>query len=229
MTGDTDIARALVPVPQTPPTGLLDDFAYHSFTFQSATKVVWSQSAAKSGSTPAIIPGHTRREEIRHVLYSIPPFSHSGRQWSIDYRDPEGHLYSGPVSPLHQEIAALRGAVIGSDDPSDAESGPDVIQAMPGSDGRRHLAEVQFFAEGKGKGTVGNREEQLSDGLFQAACYARATLIHQIERLHAFSVVAYGTEAVFIRLGRTGILHSLPFNLEGNFPALKVKFLNGIR
>ncbi|GAB1528567.1 hypothetical protein RhiTH_011761, partial [Rhizoctonia solani] len=57
------------------------------------------------------------------------------------------------------EIAALRGAVIGSDDPSDAESGPDVIQAMPGSDGRRHLAEVQFFAEGKGKGTVGNREE----------------------------------------------------------------------
>ncbi|QRW24055.1 hypothetical protein RhiXN_10379 [Rhizoctonia solani] len=174
----------------------------------------------------AIIPGHTRREEIWHVLYSIPPFSHLGRQWSIDYQDPEGQE-SQEIQV--QEIAALHGAVIKSDDPSDAESGPDVIQAMPGSDGRGYLAEVQFFAEGKGKGTVGNREEQLSNGLLQAACYARATLIHQIERLHAFSVVAYGTEAIFIRLGRTGILHSLPFNLEGNFPALKVRFLNGIR
>ncbi|ELU39540.1 hypothetical protein AG1IA_06431 [Rhizoctonia solani AG-1 IA] len=29
--------------------------------------------------------------------------------------------------------------------------------------------------------------------------------------------------SIFIRLGRTGILHSLPFNLEGNFPPFFIR------
>ncbi|QRV99220.1 RNA-directed RNA polymerase L [Ceratobasidium sp. AG-Ba] len=183
------------------------------------------------------IPDHDRREDVRQALSSIPFFSHSGREWAINCQDLEGQespemhtqlarilnaigqatFTSDQFRPVHQEIVALHGVPIKADDPNDTDTSPDIVQAMPGSDGRRHWAEVQFIAECKGKSASKGREEQLSDALLQVARYARATLIHQIERLHVFSIITYGTEAIFVRLGRTGILHSPPFNLQKNF------------
>ncbi|QRW13719.1 RNA-directed RNA polymerase L [Ceratobasidium sp. AG-Ba] len=183
------------------------------------------------------IPDHDRREDVRQALSSIPFFSHSGREWAINCQDLEGQespemhtqlarilnaigqatFTSDQFRPVHQEIVALHGVPIKADDPNDTDTSPDIVQAMPGSDGRRHWAEVQFIAECKGKSASKGREEQLSDALLQVARYARATLIHQIERLHVFSIITYGTEAIFVRLGRTGILHSPPINLQKNF------------
>ncbi|QRW09654.1 RNA-directed RNA polymerase L [Ceratobasidium sp. AG-Ba] len=182
------------------------------------------------------IHDHSRREAIRNALSSTPLFSHSGREWAVDCQHLEGqesrrmHIQLASIlnvigqvaftpdqfRPVHQHIEALHNVPIKADDPNDTDTSPDIVQAIPGPDGRRHWAEVQFFAECKGKSATKSREEQLSDALLQVARYARATLIHQIERLHVFSIITYGAEAIFVRLGRTGILHSPSFDLRNN-------------
>ncbi|QRW23773.1 RNA-directed RNA polymerase L [Rhizoctonia solani] len=185
------------------------------------------------------MPDHARRDDIRDTLASTPLFSYLGRDWTIDCRDLEGHesremhtqvarlintiaqaaFVSDQFRPVHQNVVALHNTPIKADDPNDTDSSPDIVQAMPRPDGRRHWAEVQFFAECKGKSITKSPEEQLSDALLQVARYARATLIHQIERLYVFSIITYGTDAIFVRLGRTSILHSPPFNLKENLSA----------
>ncbi|KAG8794830.1 hypothetical protein FRC12_021154 [Ceratobasidium sp. 428] len=178
-----------------------------------------------------------QHDKISALLASDPLFNHLDQPWSIDCDHLEqvendamhetvasilntiGQAAFRPdqLRPVYQQIVASRNRPISADDPNDTNTVPDLVQARPGPRNRRHWAEVQFVVECKGKNATKTPTEQISDALLQLARYARATLIHQIHRLHVFSIAVVGTQAIFVRLDRNGILHSKPIDLVKNF------------
>ncbi|KAG8722273.1 hypothetical protein FRC08_004898 [Ceratobasidium sp. 394] len=179
----------------------------------------------------------TRRGAICRELNRNLLFSYNNTPWTIDCRTlegPESETMHDTVAsildfisqaafspdefrPVHQNVVPLHGKQVKADDPNDTAAIPDLIQAMRGPDGSCHWAEVNFFAECKAASEKKGNDEQLSEALSQLARYARSTLIHQVYRLHVFSIAICNTKAVFVRLGRDGILHSPQFDLRNDF------------
>ncbi|KAG8716750.1 hypothetical protein FRC08_008865 [Ceratobasidium sp. 394] len=183
------------------------------------------------------IPNPSRRETILGRLAATPLFWHNCEAWTINYQDLEG-LELDPMHeamatildtigraafapdqfrPAYQEIVPLHSRPLQADDPNDTDTTPDLVQAAPGPDNTRHWGDVHFFAECKGASKKKKPDEQMSEALLQLARYARATLIHQIHRLHVFSIAVCNTVAIFVRIGRTGIIHSPPIDLREDF------------
>ncbi|KAG8731609.1 hypothetical protein FRC10_001613 [Ceratobasidium sp. 414] len=187
------------------------------------------------------IPDPARRKTVLDALAAMPLFSHNGKAWSIDCRDLErvegrvmheamAHILNAiglaafapdQFRPVYQEIVPLHTQPLRADDPNDTDTVPDLVQAAPGGpDNTHHWGDVHFFAECKGANQRKKPDEQMSEALLQLARYARATLIHQIHRLHVFSVAVCNTTAIFVRIGRTGIIHSPPIDLREDFKTI---------
>jgi hypothetical protein len=178
-----------------------------------------------------------RYRGILNELVTAPLFRHNDNDWSVDCDALDGpedtvtHVAAALIldtisqaafrpdqfRPVHREVVPLGHQPMRADDPNDTDTVPDIIQAETGPDGTRHWANAEFFAECKGRSKATGSKEQISKALLQLARYARATLIHQIHRRHVFSVAICGAEAIFVRLGRTSILHSPPIDLRTSF------------
>ncbi|KAB5589963.1 hypothetical protein CTheo_6586 [Ceratobasidium theobromae] len=171
-----------------------------------------------------------RHTAIMKVLADEPVFNHERQPWTIDCTGLKGDEDDQPrdtvakildtiskatferdqFRPVHETVRPF-GKSMNAEDPGDTIIQPDIVQVCMDSKGHSHWAEMEFFAECKAK------PEQLHEALLQLAIYARATLVHQIYRLHVFAIAVCGTEATFVRLGRSGILHSPPIDLSKDF------------
>ncbi|KAF8602970.1 hypothetical protein BDV93DRAFT_607066 [Ceratobasidium sp. AG-I] len=178
-----------------------------------------------------------KNRTVTAALELEPLFRHGDEAWSIDcsnlaaLENSAMHTTAAVVldtisraaftrdqfRPVHERIVPLCHQTIGADDQNDTCTVPDIVQARSGPDGIRHWSEVDFFAECKGESKTISSQNQMSKALLQLARYARATFIHQIHRRHIFSIAVCGTNAIFVRLGRTGILHSPIIDLRQNF------------
>ncbi|KAF8681210.1 other FunK1 protein kinase [Rhizoctonia solani] len=113
--------------------------------------------------------------------------------------------------PGPQPIVPLRGARVLCDHSSgDMDTFPDVAQGHRDTHGRYHWATLEFFAQCKAK------PDQLGKALMQIARYSRAMLIHQVYRRFVYSLALCGTEATFVRVGRSGITHSTPIDVKAD-------------
>ncbi|KAB5587342.1 hypothetical protein CTheo_9223 [Ceratobasidium theobromae] len=144
------------------------------------------------------------------TLAQEPLFNHREQPWTIDCTN-----LAKEATPAHQTVAKILDTIskaaferdqfrpvhetirpprkpMNADDADDALTQPDVVQVCMDSEGKSHWAEMEFFAEYK------STPKQLHEALLQLARYARATLIHQIYRLHVFAIAVCGTEATFI-------------------------------
>ncbi|KAF8760086.1 hypothetical protein RHS01_02119 [Rhizoctonia solani] len=118
---------------------------------------------------------------------------------------------SGRFRPGPQPIIPLRGARVLCDHSSgDMDTFPDVAQGHRDTHGRYHWATLEFFAQCKAK------PDQLGKALMQIARYSRAMLIHQVYRRFVYSLALCGTEATFVRVGRSGITHSTPIDVKAD-------------
>ncbi|KAB5588810.1 hypothetical protein CTheo_7752 [Ceratobasidium theobromae] len=172
------------------------------------------------------------QEKHRGVMKTLaqePLFNHQEQPWTIDCIN-----LGKEDTPAHQTMVKILDTIskaaferdqfrpvcetirpcskfMNAEDPDDTVTQPGVVQVCINSKDRGYWAEMEFFAECKAK------PDQLHEALLQLAGYARATLIHQIYRLHVFAIAVCGTEATFVRLGRSGILHSPPIDLSRDF------------
>ncbi|QRW15734.1 hypothetical protein RhiXN_03735 [Rhizoctonia solani] len=107
-----------------------------------------------------------------------------------------------------QPIVALRETRVLYDHDDDTDTSPDIVQGHTNTDGRYHWGTLEFFAECKAK------PDQLGEALMQIARYSRAMFTHQVYRRFIYSLALCGTKATFVRVGRSGIIHSTPIDVK---------------
>ncbi|KAF8759576.1 other FunK1 protein kinase [Rhizoctonia solani] len=107
-----------------------------------------------------------------------------------------------------QPIVALRETRVLYDHDDDTDTSPDIAQGHTNTDGRYHWGTLEFFAECKA------RPDQLGEALMQIARYSRAMFTHQVYRRFIYSLALCGTKATFVRVGRSGIIHSTPIDVK---------------
>ncbi|KAB5587996.1 hypothetical protein CTheo_8564 [Ceratobasidium theobromae] len=179
-----------------------------------------------------------RGATIMKSLAQEPLFNHQRQPWTIDCTGLKGNKDNqacetmatildiiSKAAFMKDQFRPVRSAIrpfhkkMDADDLDDTNTQPDIIQAPIYLEDRSHWAEVEFFAECKADPDKQGETnlEKLKYALLQLARYARATLVHQIYRLHVFAIAVCGTKATFVRLGRSGILHSPLIDLSTDF------------